>query len=378
MCARHRLVNAASALAASCLLVACAGEASSVGGGAASSGGGGGDGGGAGGVGGSGPACACEPGIHESRIALLSGDGAIWTYDPVANQIAHQRDIPCAVAHPYSMAVDTAGVAWILDADSKDLVTLPLEGTAPCGDPGFDPGPLQAGFSLFGMAFTARGPGDACADLFAHSYSGSGPFGEGPGAGVLGVLDPAKERLEILAATDYDGAELAGRGDGRLFAFAGVDPVKLVEYDRATGGVVATRALGGFSKTNASAFAVYGKHVYFFTEAPPVGCDACLETSCGAAFQACIADPPCAADLACALEQGDITDACGGLLSAELMSCVAGPCLDACLPSPADRVSQVSRLLLDDPAAALEVVLPAAPLRVVGAGTSICVPTLAN
>jgi hypothetical protein len=75
--------------------------------------------------------------------------------------------------------------------------------------------------------------------------------------------------------------------------------------------------------------------------------------------------------LACALEKGDITDECGGLMPSELQSCVAGACLNACLPHPSQRVSQVHRYV---PATgALALVNPEAPIRIVGAGTSTCV-----
>ena len=43
---------------------------------------------------------------------------------------------------------------------------------------------------------------------------------------------------EILAMVDYDGGEIDGTGDGRLFAFAGTEPAKLIEFDRETGEVM--------------------------------------------------------------------------------------------------------------------------------------------
>jgi hypothetical protein len=308
-------------------------------------------------------------------MIVLSDDGALWSFDPATSAFSFLRDVPCGALHPYSMAVDAAGVAWILDADSKDLVTVPLETGGGCGDPGYDPGPLQAGFELFGMAFVARGPGDACADLFAHSYSGSGPFGEGPNAGVLGKLDADLMRLDIVGPVDYDGGELAGTGDGRLFAFAGKDPVKFIEYDR-SGAVLDLVPLAGFSKTNASAFAVFAESVYFFTEAPPSGCAPCLEQECGAAYQACVADAVCAEDLGCAIELGDLNDDCGGMLSAELQSCLVGPCIEECLPASQDRASRVSRIDLGAPNPVVEIVVPEAPIRIVGAGTSTCAPVI--
>lgn len=363
-------------------LAGCAGEDDDGGGGAGATGGttpAGGNGGagfGGDGVGGAGE-CACESGLHQTSILVLSDDAGVWSFDPETMAFALVRDVPCAINSPYSMAIDEKGVAWILDIDTEDLVTVELESDTDCGDPGYDPGPLQAGFGLFGMAFSSRGAGSFCADLFAHSYSGEGPFGEGPDAGVLGQLNAESMQLEILAAVDYDGGELAGTGDGRLFAFAGVDPPKLVEYDRLTGAEIDTIPLDGFDKTYASAFALFGGSVYFFTEAPPVDCDPCLEDACGAEYAACEADPPCADQLACAIAAGSADmDDCGGGLPEPLLGCLIDSCGPQCLPAIEDRVSQVSRLDLANPGAGVEPYVPIAPIRIVGAGTSICAPVV--
>ncbi len=367
------------AVAFASLTTACATEvASPTGGGGAggeAAGAGGATTSGFGGSGQGGGACACADGVHTTSIVVASDEGALWAFDPATNEMAFIRDIPCA-ARPFSMAVDADGVSWILDVTSKDLVTVNLADGSACGDPGYDPGPLQSGLSLFGMTFVSRDPATACADLYAHSYSGMGPFTEGPDLGVLAKLERATMRFELLAAIDFDGGELSGTGAARLFAFAGVNPAKLVEYDRVTGAAVGLTPLTGLSKTNASAFAHYANSVYFFTEAPPMDCEPCLQASCGADYAACLQDSVCAEALACALEMGEVTDECGGNMGAAMLACVAGPCTDECLPSAMNRVSQVTRLDLGSPQSGLEVVLAEAPIRVVGAGTSVCAPTV--
>lgn len=315
--------------------------------------------------------CACTPGLHNDAIVVLSDDGSLWSFAPAQNQFAEIAPLPCATSKtPFSLAVDQRGLAWILFADDADLRTFDLnQPSAGCTDPGYTPN--QASFGLFGMAFSVESAAVRCEKLYLHSYSGSGPFSEGPGVGSLGVLDPATLVPSSLASIDYDGGELSGSGEGRLFAFAGQTPAKLVEYDKSSGATLSTTPLTGLSKTNASAFAFFGGAFYFFTEAPPKGCDACLDQSCAAAASSCKSDPACAAAFACALEKGDITDECGGLMPSELQSCLAGPCLNACLPHPSERVSQVHRFV---PATgALALVVPEAPIRIVGAGTSTCV-----
>jgi hypothetical protein len=320
--------------------------------------------------------CSCAPGIHETRIIVLADDGAIWSFEPELAAFTHVRDNPCGIDAAFSMAVDADGRAWILDADSEDIFAVDVNSDGSCEDTGYEPGPLQGDFGLFGMAFVARAAGDRCADLFAHTYSGNGPFGEGPDAGALGRLNAETLQLEQLAAIDYNGGELAGTGDARLFAFAGVEPVKLVEYDRSTGATIATIPLEGFSKTRASAFSVFGGAVYFFTEATPPACDPCLDQGCQKAYDACLASPPCAESLACVLETGELdSDRCGGGMTQEMSDCL-GSCSTECLPPASERVSKVSRLDLASPQAGVELVVPAGPIRVVGAGTSICAPVV--
>jgi hypothetical protein len=349
--------------------------------GGAGSGGAGGGGAGAGsGTGGQGiqidggtGGCACAPGAHGDVIFVLSIAAEIWAYDPAANTFALVAPATCGGAEaPYSMAVDRAGRAWVLYADSEDLRTIDLDDPKGCEDPGFTPG--QAGFGLFGMAFSSSGPDDPCSKLYAHSYSGAGPFDEGPGAGALGVIDPDTLILTSIGPIDYDGGELAGTADGRLFAFAGVGPAKLVEYDKATAAPIATMPLDGLSKTSASAFAFHRGDVYFFTDAMPPACEPCLEQTCGVS---CAADPACAEQLACVVSLGKFTDACGGGLPSEMKDCLVGPCQSSCFVPDAQKVSKVTRLDLDGSegqGAALTVVNGAAPIRIVGAGVSTCVP----
>jgi len=381
---RPRSVFAAIALAivgapacASSEQPSAAATSSGAGGAPTGAGGAGGAGGdsfaGSGGHGGSAD-CYCAPGLHNDRIFVLSDDAELWTYDPVSNAFELVAPVPCGGGSAFSMAVDPLGRAWVLFADTHAIATLDLASPAACDDPGYTKD--QEGFGLFGMAFSSASAIDACAKLYVHSYSGAGPFGEGKDAGRLGVIDPATGQLTPIGPIDYDGGELAGTGDGRLFAFAGVAPAKLVEYDKATAKPVATTPLG-LEKTNASAFAFFAGDIYFFTEAPPAGCADCLTASCAADYSSCIADPACNSGLECAIAQGDITDTCGGGMPTAMQNCLFG--CAACFPQPEDRVSRVTRMDHDSsegPGQALTVVVDAAPIRIVGAGASPCVPVV--
>ena len=70
--------------------------------------------------------------------------------------------------------------------------------------------------------------------------------------------------MSEIGDIDFDGGELTGTGDGRLFAFAG-SPAKLVEYDKSDASVVEIQQLN-MNLTNAFAFAFYGGDFYMFTE----------------------------------------------------------------------------------------------------------------
>jgi hypothetical protein len=320
-------------------------------------------------------ACACTEGPHGARIFVLSDEGGLWSYDPIADAYELVVDPVCATTEsPYSMAVDAHGVAWILYSDTRRIQNFDIVHPGACTDSGYLP--TDAQFPLFGMGFARLA--DGCSSLFAHSYSGDGAFSEGPASGALGVIEGDPLRMRTLSAIDYDGGELSGTGDGHLFSFAGVSPAKLVQYDPVTGAVVETVMLRGLSKTNASAFAFYGGDFYFFTEALPQECGTCFQANCGTAYGMCTADPACNDQLRCAIERGRVTDECGGGVGTEMLNCL-GTCSSDCLTPARARVSQVTRLdwdRSDGPDRSLTVIRTDSPIRVVGAGTSPCVPTV--
>lgn len=322
-----------------------------------------------------GPSCGCLPGLHGSLIYLLSQDSELWTFDPLTLETEFVVGPVCGTGEdPFSMAIDAEGRAWILFASTRRMMTIDVNALAECQDSGYLP--TERELPLFGMSFVERA--DGCDALYALSYSGDGPFLEGPGLGRLARIDGEPPRATILSSVDYDGGELAGTGDGRLFAFAGVSPSKLVEYDPDDGSVLDVLPLDGLPKTNASAFAFFGGDVWFFTESLGAECGGCFEAQCGAAWATCQADVACKDAVECAIEAGDVSDACGGEAGAEMLTCLE-TCSTECLVRPRARVSQVTRLdwdASDGPGRILTIEVPRLPIRVVGAATSPCVPVV--
>jgi hypothetical protein len=132
--------------------------------------------------------------------------------------------------------------------------------------------PGTMGFNKFGMGFVSNSMEDECDFLYAHSWSGNGGFSECNGCADMGKIDAADDfSIEVLGDIDYDGGELTGTGDGRLYAFAG-DPAKLIEYDKSDASVNDSWNLN-LSLTNAFAFAFWGGDFYFFTESGGWGSD---------------------------------------------------------------------------------------------------------
>ncbi|MBW2263570.1 MAG: hypothetical protein JRG91_16535 [Deltaproteobacteria bacterium] len=318
--------------------------------------------------------CPCTPGRHNQRIFVLSDDNELYTYDPATNTFEFLAALMCGgLIHSYSMAVDERGIAWVLNNDSHRIVNVDVNDPADCTDSGYVP----ASFGLFGMTFSTEDEWDVCPRLHVHSYSGAGGFSEGEDVGRLGVMDHEALTISEVGLIDYDGGELAGTRDGRLFAFAGVGPAKLVEYDKASASVIEIVALDGLSKTGASAFAFHGGDIYFFTEAMPSGCIPCLESSCESEYDACMADETCTEEFQCAIDEHGLSDECGGSWTGEFVNCVNVTCYAECFPVSSSRVSKVTHMDhdgSDGAGRALTIVHAEAPIRIVGAGSSPCVP----
>ena len=218
---------------------------------------------GTGGSGGSPQFCTCA--ANTDLVYVLSDNAELWSFAPKTLTFTKVTTLACAglAASTFSMSVDRTGKAWVL-FQSKDIRTIDVNNPTTCDDPGYTPD--QMGFGLFGMGFVSNSISDPCDKLYAHTYDPSKGFGEGVGAGKLGVIDPLTTVMSTIGPVNYNGGELTGTGDGRLFAFAGANPAKLVEYDKTTALPIKTTPLNGLSLTNAFAFAAYAGSFYMFTE----------------------------------------------------------------------------------------------------------------
>ena len=90
-----------------------------------------------------------------------------------------------------------------------------------------------------------------------------------------------------------------------------------------------------------------------------------------------MADTTCADEFQCAIDQRSLTDECGGAWSSTFVDCVNVTCYSECFPMSALRVSKVTHMDYDGsdgPGRALTIVHEEAPIRIVGADSSPCVP----
>lgn len=209
--------------------------------------------------------CECEEGAD--LVYVLSDLGEIWSFDPRKKDASAFKKIGkpnCRFpsgSDLMSMGVDRHANAWVSIQPSGRIYEVNTK-TNTCKNTGHKPG--KDGFRLVGMAFVEHPNDGRCEQLYLHSFSGNG-VDEGKNAGKLGVVDPENMSLKRVGLINFDGGELTGTKDGRLFAFAGV-PGRLLEYNPKTAKVIKETSLGKFDLTSAFAFAFWGGDFYFFTE----------------------------------------------------------------------------------------------------------------
>lgn len=210
--------------------------------------------------------CECAP--KSDLVYLLSDTAELWLFDPAALEFTKLGSFDCGVdPTTFSMGVARDGTAWIMFQPGGDIFLVDVNDANTCVPSGWQPN--QFGYNLFGMGFASNEVA-GCDQLYLHSFDG-GSWAEGENVGMLARVDRETMAAMPIAPIDYNGGELSGTGDGRLFAFAGAGDAKLVEYDRSTGEELAITALPGLQLTYAFAFAFWGGDFFFFTESGGIG-----------------------------------------------------------------------------------------------------------
>jgi hypothetical protein len=212
--------------------------------------------------------CPCPDDLEvalDDGIFVLSKTAELWKYFPGKNKFVMLGAIDCDVApSTFSMGVDRQGYAWVQFSDLQ-IRKVDVTDVSDCSDPGFVPG--QGGVENFGMAFVSNSADDKCDRIYGNHYNG---VADGQhGRSEFFSVDPMTLDLVQLGKSNYGLAEVTGTGDGRAFLFAGPDPSKLVEVDKANGATLDVIPLPGVKTGGGFAFAFFAGDFYFFTDASP-------------------------------------------------------------------------------------------------------------
>ena len=213
-------------------------------------------------------ACAC-PDLEvalDDGIFVLSDNSELYKFFPETNQFTKLGAFNCGgMTNTFSMAVDRLGFAWVMfNSPQGEIWKLDVTNVGNCTDPGYNQG--QMGVNYFGMAFVSNSQFDQCDQIYGNTFDGFGGFAEGPNIGDFLTVDPDSLLIKKIGKTNFNGAEVTGTGDGRVFMFGGVNPAKLVEVDKTNGKFLEVTPLGTLELTNAFAFAFFAGDFYMFTE----------------------------------------------------------------------------------------------------------------
>ncbi|WAS99257.1 hypothetical protein [Nannocystis punicea] len=196
----------------------------------------------------------------DDGVFVLSLTAELWKFFPMDNSFQKLGPLSCDLPpNTFSMAVDRLGYAWVQYSGGQ-LRTIDVTNVANCTDPGYVVG--QQGITNFGMAFVSNSQSDACDRIYGNRANF---VPEGNAVSDFFAIDPVSLNVQQIGKSDYGTAEVTGTGDGRAFLFAGANPAKLVEIDKATGQKLAVTPLPGVELGSAWAFAFFGGDFYFFT-----------------------------------------------------------------------------------------------------------------
>lgn len=198
-------------------------------------------------------------------IYLVTEENELVSYDPTASIGTFTRigSLACpiedATATPFSMAVDHAGLAYVV-FDDGELFEVSTKTAACTPTDFFTP---FSNFDTFGMGFATEPDGSES----LYVLSDAAPF-------ALGKIDPTTLALSNVGVVTpaITAAELTGNGAGQLFAFwapNGADATgsAIGELDTTTGALVSQTLLPTVTQANAWAFAYYAGAFYMFTAA---------------------------------------------------------------------------------------------------------------
>jgi hypothetical protein len=195
------------------------------------------------------------PDAGSTFIYVISSGYELLSFYPPTAAFTSIGTIACpGGGTPFSMAVDTTGVAYV-EFNSGNIFRVSTR-TAACVSTPFQP--HQDGFTTFGMGFSANAPSPGETLFVASDQTPS----------QLASIDTMSFILSPLGIfrPAIDEPELTGTGAGDLFAFFRFGSGSAIgQIDKATAQVVAQSDLPGVVQGSGWAFGFWGGDFYTFT-----------------------------------------------------------------------------------------------------------------
>lgn len=195
----------------------------------------------------------CPP---DTFVYAVATDDTLLRFDPPSASFAPIAKLACPAggSHPFSMAVDRKGTAWIEYDSGAIFGVSTADGSCQPSAYVADETPPFANFGM-GYATIGAGPDE---QLFLAADA----------PGTLGMLVNFKVEPvgEFLPTMPY--AELTGTGDGRLFAyyaFGGEGGSFVAQLDKTSGKIIAQDSLPNVDRGTGWAFAFWGGDFWIFT-----------------------------------------------------------------------------------------------------------------
>jgi hypothetical protein len=201
-------------------------------------------------------------------VYVVSAQDDLYSFQPAHLMFVRIGTLVCPTqgpSHPFSMAVDRTGIAWV-NYDDGELFKVSTA-DASCTKTSYTP---QQGFTTFGMGFSTNAAGQKDETLFICGFR----FDNGAESSVgLGRLDTSS--LAVTPLGDFTGGikghcgELTGTGDAKLYGFFPGSPAQLAAIDKTSTATPSPTALSGLplQTTAAYAFSFWGGDFWFYTSA---------------------------------------------------------------------------------------------------------------
>jgi hypothetical protein len=162
------------------------------------------------------------------------------------------------VSHPFSMAVDRNGTAWVLYNSGEVFQVKTTD--ASCVKSGWSPG--NGGYELFGMGYVTDAVGGSTEKLFIDGGTAASTH---TGASTLASVDASFQLMhDGTPASGSYSPELTGTGDAKLYGY--FPGMYVAELDKGDAHNLKTWNLPSESNTVVGwAFAQWGGKFYLFT-----------------------------------------------------------------------------------------------------------------